>query len=174
LNERLRAAAALRESGNATNTVMDEEWENWLKEAAEAGGIPFLTAHAPSTSNNVTSGQSTTVTALPPRLLNAARLGQWHQIPDFLHNMLRRNIETNNLRANESSTPSAQEWNTGGNSGARVVSTTPAINTQQRQPITPIPSLRRISLTRSHQAATTGGMTLQSSPLARSAQSPRS
>jgi hypothetical protein len=38
LNERLRAAAASREAGYPT-TVMDEEWEEWLKDAAEAGGM---------------------------------------------------------------------------------------------------------------------------------------
>ncbi|KAH8597617.1 hypothetical protein B0O99DRAFT_477922, partial [Bisporella sp. PMI_857] len=41
LNERLRAAAAEREAGNPA-AIMDEEWEQWLKDAAESGTIPFL------------------------------------------------------------------------------------------------------------------------------------
>ncbi|KAF7871646.1 hypothetical protein EAF04_003753 [Stromatinia cepivora] len=38
LNERLRAAAAQREAGNLT-VPMDEEWEQWLKDAVERGNI---------------------------------------------------------------------------------------------------------------------------------------
>ncbi|KAJ8066590.1 hypothetical protein OCU04_005638 [Sclerotinia nivalis] len=38
LNERLRAAAAQREAGNLT-APMDEEWEQWLKDAVERGNI---------------------------------------------------------------------------------------------------------------------------------------
>lgn len=94
LNERLRAAAAQREAGN-DSTVMDEEWEQWLKEAAEAGGIPFLADHGFHFSDNDNASSSISPTSMPPRLLNAARLGQWHQIPDFLQNMVRQNIEAN-------------------------------------------------------------------------------
>lgn len=93
LNERLRAAVAQREAGNEA-TVMDEEWEQWLKEAAEAGGIPFLADQGFPFSDH--DDQSFSTTAMPPRLLNAARLGQWHQIPDFLQNMVRQNIEESN------------------------------------------------------------------------------
>jgi hypothetical protein len=105
LNERLRAAVAQREAGNAA-TVMDEEWEQWLKDAVEAGGIPFLSstsdlspnANIPGTRPLPSSSSSSTNPAMHPRLLNAARLGQWQQIPDFLHNMVRQNIEANNRR----------------------------------------------------------------------------
>ncbi|KAF8847242.1 hypothetical protein BDZ45DRAFT_564078, partial [Acephala macrosclerotiorum] len=43
LNERLRAAVAQREAGN-TSAPIDEEWEQWLKDAVEAGGLPYLSA----------------------------------------------------------------------------------------------------------------------------------
>jgi len=88
LNERLRAAVAQREAGNSA-TVMDEEWEQWLKDAVEAGGLPFLSsnlspnAHIPGTRPAIDSP------AMHPRLLNAARLGQWQQIPEALHNLVR-------------------------------------------------------------------------------------
>ncbi|KUJ08805.1 uncharacterized protein LY89DRAFT_539759, partial [Mollisia scopiformis] len=41
LNERLRAAVAQREAGNTTIPI-DEEWEQWLKDAVEAGSLPYL------------------------------------------------------------------------------------------------------------------------------------
>ncbi|APA09944.1 hypothetical protein SS1G_05800 [Sclerotinia sclerotiorum 1980 UF-70] len=43
LNERLRAAAAQREAGNLT-APMDEEWEQWLKDAVERGNIDISNA----------------------------------------------------------------------------------------------------------------------------------
>ena len=109
LNERLRAAVAQREAGNAA-TVMDEEWEQWLKDAVEAGGIPFLSSDLGLSPNaNIPGTRPATETpAMHPRLLNAARLGQWQQIPDFLHNMVRQNIENNNRRM-EDSTPSVPQ-----------------------------------------------------------------
>lgn len=98
LNERLRAAVAQREAGNAA-TVMDEEWEQWLKEAVEAGGIPFLSSDlSPNANIPGTRPAANNSPAMHPRLLNAARLGQWQQIPDFLQNMVRQNIEANNRR----------------------------------------------------------------------------
>jgi hypothetical protein len=49
LNERLRAEAAAREAGFPA-TVMDPEWEEYLKEAAEAGTLPLSPdAHIPGT-----------------------------------------------------------------------------------------------------------------------------
>jgi len=146
LNERLRAAAALREAGNAT-TVMDEEWEQWLKEAAESGGIPFLAQQTFPWSNNATPGQSSTGTTIPPRLLNAARLGQWHQIPDFLHNMVRQNIEARNLASGSASPAPHHEVpiSTSSQHSTRTVSATAPLNIHQRQPTTPRLVPRRIS-----------------------------
>ncbi|KAL3425056.1 hypothetical protein PVAG01_04337 [Phlyctema vagabunda] len=130
LNERLRAAVAQREAGNA-GTVMDEEWEQWLKDAVEAGGIPFLSpdfgfvdsapdANIPGTRPiasfsssrearphaTATAPVSRSTTTMHPRLLNAARLGQWQQIPDFLQHMVRQNLETTNRSTSNSSTNS--------------------------------------------------------------------
>lgn len=96
LNERLRAAAAQREAGE--DTVMDEEWEQWLKETVEAGGIPFFTTDLSPNANIPGTRPATESPALPPRILNAARLGQWGQIPDYLHNYVRQEIEANNRR----------------------------------------------------------------------------
>jgi hypothetical protein len=97
LNERLRAAVAQREAGNAA-TVMDEEWEQWLKDAVEAGGLPFLSSDLSPNANIPGTRPATESPAMHPRLLNAARLGQWQQIPDVLHNLVRQNMEANARR----------------------------------------------------------------------------
>ncbi len=148
LNERLRAAAAQRDAGNAA-TVMDEEWEQWLKEAAEAGGIPSLAGYilpAPD-SSNPGNPSSTTV---PPRLLNAARLGQWHQIPEFLQDMVRQNIEEHNLRNGYTPTTEQTSQRRGnpvpvpGLTALRSSSTTAPVNIQQRHANNSNPSVPRL------------------------------
>jgi hypothetical protein len=105
----LRAAVAQREAGNAA-TVMDEEWEQWLKDAVEAGGLPFLSSDLSPNANIPGTRPATDSPAMHPRLLNAARLGQWQQIPDVLHNIVRQNIEANSRRTE----------------GAAITPTTPA------------------------------------------------
>ncbi|EHK39838.1 hypothetical protein TRIATDRAFT_303105, partial [Trichoderma atroviride IMI 206040] len=42
LNQQLRAQAARREAGD-TSAVLDEEWEQWLKNAIESGELAILT-----------------------------------------------------------------------------------------------------------------------------------
>lgn len=113
LNERLRAAVAQREAGNVA-TVMDEEWEQWLKEAAEAGGLPFSELGLSPNANVPGTRPATERPAIDPRVLNAARLGQWQQIPDFLHNIVRQNIEAHNRRLEDAAitptTRTAPAW----------------------------------------------------------------
>ncbi|CAI4218779.1 unnamed protein product [Parascedosporium putredinis] len=53
LNERLRERIARREAGD-TSTVLDEEWEQWLKNALESGELPDL-------ADAILRGSSTTV-----------------------------------------------------------------------------------------------------------------
>lgn len=90
LNERLRAQAARREAGDST-AVLDEEWEQWLKNAIETGEFPFLEEYI---DHHGTDSASVVPAALfPPGMLSAARAGQWSEIPDFLHPMLRRTLE---------------------------------------------------------------------------------
>jgi hypothetical protein len=119
LNERLRAAVAQREAGNAA-TVMDEEWEQWLKDAVEAGGIPFLSSDLSPNANIPGTRPATDMQAMHPRLLNAARLGQWQQIPDFLQDIVRQNIEANNRRMEDSETASTSSARSSSNFSARL------------------------------------------------------
>lgn len=106
LNERLRAAVAQREAGNTTIPI-DEEWEQWLKDAVEAGNLPYLPSDLSPNANVPGTRPATDSPTMHPRLLNAAREGQWQQIPEFLHNIVRQNIEAHNRRYEESqATPS--------------------------------------------------------------------
>ena len=106
LNERLRAAVARRDAGHAA-TVMDEEWEQWLKDAVEAGGIPMLPTDLSPNANVPGTRPASENPAMHPRLLNAARLRQWQQIPEFLQSMVRQNLEANNRRMEDSNSASA-------------------------------------------------------------------
>jgi hypothetical protein len=97
LNERLRERAARRDAGD-TNTVLDEEWELWLKNAMESGELPFLAEHIFQSTNE----PSLVPQALfPPRMLSAARAGQWHEIPESLHDMIRMTLGTENPERTE-------------------------------------------------------------------------
>jgi len=116
LNERLRAAAAQRAAGNP-DAVMDEAWEQWLKDIAE-GGVPDDIFSPLQTS---IAGQTLPSSTIPPRLLNAGRLGQWHQIPEFLHNLVRENIAVSNPQNENSQPPRAASIVTQGHSTVRGV-----------------------------------------------------
>merc|ERR1712093_8789 len=79
--------------------VMDEAWEQWLKEAAESGGIPYLPAElSPNANIPGTRPAVSTNYPVPSRLMNAARMGQWSQIPESLHNVIRQQMSDNNRR----------------------------------------------------------------------------
>lgn len=121
LNERLRAAVAQREAGN-TATVMDEAWEQWLKEAAEAGGIP-LSDIALSPNANIPGTRPSTTTdraSRDPQFLSAARSGQWEDIPSSLRVLVRQHVEargggvghTSNTPATPAESTSASSSNT--------------------------------------------------------------
>ncbi|EEY17753.1 conserved hypothetical protein [Verticillium alfalfae VaMs.102] len=90
LNERLRERVARREAGEHA-TVLDEEWEQWLKNAIESGELPFVTPQTMQSTNSTNTPIMPT-TLFPPRMLSAARAGQWSDIPDFLHDMIQRSI----------------------------------------------------------------------------------
>ncbi|KAL2060021.1 hypothetical protein VTL71DRAFT_9843 [Oculimacula yallundae] len=94
LNEQLRANAALREAGS--DTVMDEAWEQWLKEAAEFPGMLHLPAELSPNANIPGTRPALENAANPTRIMNAARRGQWSQIPAVLHNVVRQHLAESN------------------------------------------------------------------------------
>jgi hypothetical protein len=89
LNERLRERVARRDAGD-TSAVLDEEWEQWLKNALETGQ---LNLPADQVFWQLDEGITLPQRVFPPRMLSAARAGQWHEIPDSLHDMIRRTLE---------------------------------------------------------------------------------
>jgi hypothetical protein len=101
LNERLRAAVAQREAGN-TSTIMDEEWEQWLKDAVEAGGLPFLAPDLSPNANIPGTRPAANGPTVRPRLSNSTtRLEQWADPSDFLQFMTRRNTDSNSRRSDD-------------------------------------------------------------------------
>ncbi|WYZ44214.1 hypothetical protein EsH8_VII_000650 [Colletotrichum jinshuiense] len=104
LNQRLRERAARREAGDMS-TVLDEEWEQWLKNVIESGELPYIA----NESSQLTTDATLVPQALfPPRMLSAARAGQWQDIPDFLHDIIRRTLETQNSSSEEDATAPAR------------------------------------------------------------------
>lgn len=93
LNQRLRAQAARREAGD-TSVVLDEEWEQWLKNAIETGELALLTERMTADMFRQAASSTTIPAALiPAGMLTMARSGQWSDIPEFLQPILRRTLE---------------------------------------------------------------------------------
>ncbi|KAG6016613.1 hypothetical protein E4U54_000898 [Claviceps lovelessii] len=93
LNERLRDRATRREAGD-TSVVLDEQWEQWLKNAIDSGELALLTEQMTEQMYRRASTTSVMPAALiPPGMLSAARSGQWSEIPEVLHPMLLRTLE---------------------------------------------------------------------------------
>lgn len=90
LNERLRAQAARREAGD-TSAVLDEEWEQWLKNAIETGELGVLNEQLSRGSDSTTIIPAA---LFPPGLLSTARAGHWHEIPESFHPVLRRTLDS--------------------------------------------------------------------------------
>ncbi|KFA60199.1 hypothetical protein S40285_07563 [Stachybotrys chlorohalonatus IBT 40285] len=108
LNERLRAQAARREAGD-TSAVIDEEWEQWLKNLLENGDTPFFgEAFADELFQRVVSSGTVPASLFPPAMINAARAGLWQEIPESLHPMIRRAIEAQSQATAPRATRSVQ------------------------------------------------------------------
>lgn len=96
LNQRLRTQAARREAGEPS-VVLDEEWEQWLKNAIESGDLTVLTEHMTQQIFRRSASSSLIPAAIIPQgMLALARSGQWSDIPEFLHPMLRRALRGEN------------------------------------------------------------------------------
>ncbi|KAI1844574.1 hypothetical protein JX266_009247 [Neoarthrinium moseri] len=103
LNQRLLAR---REAGDISEPL-DEEWEQWLKNAIDSGALPFLTENLRH-STDPAAAALVPQALFPPRMLSAARAGQWDEVPEFLHDMLRRTLQTEAATAATPSMPEMQ------------------------------------------------------------------
>ena len=90
LNERLRERVALRNVSGDHSVPLDEEWENWLKNAVESGQLPHVAQQIARAGRN--AGSISPDDIFPPRMLAAARAGSWNEIPDLLHEMIRQGL----------------------------------------------------------------------------------
>jgi hypothetical protein len=178
LNERLRARAAMREAGDAA-TVMDDEWEQWLKEAVEAGGLSFLAGQGLGSIANASAEHSSAAQSMSPRMEDAARLGQLQEIPDFLQSLMQQNIGTTDVNWRRLLGHGPPTYNRGnyttGSTRARSIPSPEGLQRTNFAPRSPV--LRRISLTRSHPASSSPlnvPLHSRTSSSARSPQAPRS
>lgn len=92
LNERLRERVALRNISGDTSVPLDEDWENWLKNAIESGELPHVADQIARFSGQ--HGRLTADDIFTPPMMAAARAGQWEGIPDVLHDRIRMTLET--------------------------------------------------------------------------------
>jgi hypothetical protein len=105
LNERLRERVALRNVSGDTSMPLDEEWEQWLKQAIETGELPLITDQIARSSDP--QDLLTPDDIFPSRMVAAARSDNWHEIPDFLHDMIRQSLETERRSTQETQQPAA-------------------------------------------------------------------
>jgi hypothetical protein len=90
LNQHLRERVARREAGD-TAEPLDEDWEQWLKNAIDSGELPYMSEQIVQHLNDMTFVPQA---FFPPRMVSAARDGQWEEVPEWLHDMLRRTLES--------------------------------------------------------------------------------
>lgn len=98
LNERLRAGAARRAAGDE-DAVLDEEWEQWLRNALDNGVL-----HRDAT------GDSTSLIPLnmiPAPLTASARAGRWAEVPEYLRAVLRASFQQEGISLPPERTSSA-------------------------------------------------------------------
>ena len=97
LNTRLRDRASRREAGEPV-VVLDEEWEQWLKDAIESGELALLSEQMTQQMVSRASDAIVPAALIPPQMLSSARNGQWADIPDVLHPLLQRTLEAERPR----------------------------------------------------------------------------
>jgi hypothetical protein len=83
----------IKNGAGDNSAILDEEWEQWLKNAIESGELTFLTEQITDDLFQRASASSGISAALiPPAMITSARAGQWADIPESLQPMLRRTL----------------------------------------------------------------------------------
>lgn len=141
LNERLRAAVAARAAGS--DAIMDAEWEQWLKDAVEAGGLSFPPNQLLVSADADGGSEASLSTIMTSRVLDAARLGPLREVPSNLHEAVRQRV-TSYIRTENSS--SSIQRRPVPDQLSRIQPTAPLNIQQQRQPTSPIIPARRVAL----------------------------
>lgn len=84
LNQRLRAGAARRAAGDE-DAVLDEEWEQWLRNALDNGILHHDATGDPSS--------LIPLNMIPAPLTASARAGRWAEVPEYLRAVLRASFQ---------------------------------------------------------------------------------
>jgi len=100
LNERIMRNVAARNAGDSSQPV-DEVFEQWLKNALETGEFSLITEQL--------GRQTSPEEIFPPRMVNAAREGNWHQVPEQLREILQHSFEIEESQQQARSTMMATE-----------------------------------------------------------------
>ncbi|KLU88137.1 hypothetical protein MAPG_07124 [Magnaporthiopsis poae ATCC 64411] len=106
LNERLRQRVAAHNAGD-TSQPLDEEWEQWLKNAIETGEFHLVAEQITRLSRHPNPVPNVHDDLSPARVMGAARAGRWHEVPHFLHDMIGRSLSEERAAARQAPTPAA-------------------------------------------------------------------
>ncbi|KAK8075224.1 hypothetical protein PG997_009887 [Apiospora hydei] len=105
LNQRLLERTARREAGADTSEPLDEEWEQWLKNAIDSGELPFLSGQTMQQSPTLARHQQ----QIPvTHVLNAARAGQWNAVPPSIREQLMRRTLASEVAAADAGMPALE------------------------------------------------------------------
>ncbi|KAH7353716.1 hypothetical protein B0T11DRAFT_287291 [Plectosphaerella cucumerina] len=104
LNNRLRERVARRQAGE-TDTPLDEEWEQWLKNFLE-------TTEWTSSQGAIPRGADGEVrqvpqNIVPAQVLAAGRAGRWADVPSYLHTLVRCILDGSVVISDEATAPAS-------------------------------------------------------------------
>ncbi|KAK8043577.1 hypothetical protein PG993_006007 [Apiospora rasikravindrae] len=102
LNQRLLERTARREAGADMSEPLDEEWEQWLKNAIDSGELPFLSGQTMQQSSALARHQQQVPLT---HFLNAARAGQWNAVPPAIREQLMRRTLASEAAAGDTGMP---------------------------------------------------------------------
>lgn len=99
---RLGLHASLRQAGELP-AMEDDEWEQWFKNVVETGQLASIVWSVVRPTHVHTNHSPPPAHLFPQSMLNTARASRWHEIPDFLHDVLRcaMEVEDANVQADQ-------------------------------------------------------------------------
>lgn len=157
LNERLVQRAAAHLAGDMSEPL-DEEWEQWLKAALEAGEFPLIEAELQNRQAGNRQMDVNLAHVVPQHIMAAASSGRWSDVPSALQNILRSDLQRNGRSRPEPAFPASQSVarrvssnrNGTGTSGAgnsrRPIPAAGAEQLSLADPVQPLPPTREREL----------------------------
>ncbi|TLS23226.1 uncharacterized protein PpBr36_05643 [Pyricularia pennisetigena] len=109
LNERLVQRAAAHLAGDMSEPL-DEEWEQWLKAALEAGEFPLIEAELQNRQAGNRPFDINLAHVVPQHIMAAATSGRWSDVPSALQSILRPELQRNSRNRPEARVPMSQNF----------------------------------------------------------------